>query len=78
MFLALIQIPEHLEQAIEAAVSGSLQDIVVENSQVAKQAIQHLRERKAGKASFLPLDMLKGTKKHFSKVSGVLGIAAIC
>lgn len=77
VFLALIQIPEHLEQAIEASVSGNLQDIVVENSQVAKQAIQHLRERKAGKASFLPLDMLKGTKKTFSqKVSGVLGIAA--
>jgi len=77
VFLDLIQIPENLEQAIEAAVSGNLQDIVVENSQVAKQAIRHLQEKKAGKASFLPLDMLKGNKKIFSqKVPGVLGVAA--
>lgn len=77
VFLELIQIPEYLERALEAAVSGNLQDIVVENSDVAKRTIQYLREKKAGKASFLPLDMLKINKKTVSqKISGVLGVAA--
>lgn len=77
VFLSLVQIPEHLEQALEAAVSGNFQDIVVTKNEFAKKAITFLQEKKAGKASFLPLDLLKVNKKQWTLAEkGVLGIAA--
>lgn len=76
VFLSLVQIPEHLEVALEAAVASNFQDIVVKENTVAKKAIALLQERKAGKASFLPLDLLKVHKKTWEKrVEGVLGLA---
>lgn len=77
VFLSLVQIPEHLEQALESAVSGNFQDLVVRDNGVAKKAIQLLQEKKVGKASFLPLDLLKVNKKTWTKQEkGVLGVAA--
>jgi len=44
--------------ALEVAAGNRLQNIVVENEQVAIDCINHLREQKKGKATFLPLDRL--------------------
>lgn len=77
VFLSLVQIPEHLVQALESAASGNFQDVVVKNSEIAKKAIQFLRERKAGKVSFLPLDLLKVNRRVWTgREEGVLGVAA--
>ena len=53
-----INIPEKFEKAIEASIAGNLQDIVVENSGIAKKCIK-FKKRKVGKASFLALDTIK-------------------
>jgi chromosome segregation protein len=76
-FISLIDIPEHLETAIESAVSGSLQDIVVKDSGVAKKCISYLKQSKAGRASFLAFDSIKinNSKKTISQ-DGVLGYAS--
>lgn len=76
-FISLIDIPEHLETAIESAVSGSLQDIVVKNSEVAKKCISYLKQSNGGRASFLAFDSIKlnNSKKAISE-NGVLGYAS--
>ena len=76
-FISLINIPEHLESAIESAVSGSLQDIVVKDSQIAKKCISFLKESNGGRASFLAFDSIKinNSKKTISQ-DGVLGYAS--
>lgn len=76
-FISLIDIPEHLEAAIESAVSGSLQDIVVRDSEIAKKCISYLKQSNKGRASFLAFDSIKinHSKKTFSQ-DGVLGYAS--
>ncbi|WP_300327800.1 chromosome segregation protein SMC [Fusobacterium sp.] len=72
--ISIINIPEKFEKAIEASIAGNLQDIVVENSGVAKRCIEILKERKVGKASFLALDTIKTfTKKDIPNIQGVVG-----
>lgn len=72
--ISLIQIPEYLENAIQAAIPGNLQDIVVENNLTAKKCIQVLKDKKVGRASFLALDMIKTfSKKDIPNIPGVVG-----
>lgn len=47
------------EVAIETALGFALQNIVVENESAAKAAMVLLRDEKAGRATFLPLDTMK-------------------
>ena len=47
------------EVAIETALGGALQNIVVENEAAAKAAIALLRNDHAGRATFLPLDTVQ-------------------
>lgn len=72
--ISIINIPEKFEKAIEASISGNLQDIVVENSGIAKKCIEILKEKKVGKASFLAMDTIKTfPKKDIPKLDGVIG-----
>lgn len=47
------------EVAIETALGFALQNIVVENETAAKAAMAFLRDERAGRATFLPLDTMK-------------------
>ena len=77
VLLSIINFDEKFEKAIEAAVHGNLQDIIVEDKEVAKKAIQFLTERKLGRASFLALDTIKPNKREYKgSMNGVLGLAA--
>ena len=55
----LIEVPKELEVAIEIALGGGLQNIVTDTDVGPRQAVSYLKERKAGRATFLPLDGLK-------------------
>ena len=48
--------------AVETAVGGALQHIVVDDETAAKQAIQLLQKSNAGRATFLPLTSVKGSR----------------
>ena len=77
VLISLIKFDDKLAKAIEAAVSGNLQDIIVEDKEVAKKCIAFLTERKLGRASFLALDTIKVSRREFKgNVAGVLGLAA--
>ena len=55
----LINVEKGYETAVETALAGSLQNIVVENEAAAKRAIEFLKSTKGGRATFLPLDTVK-------------------
>lgn len=77
VLISLIKFDDKLAKAIEAAVSGNLQDIIVEDKEVAKKCIAFLTERKLGRASFLALDTIKVSRREFKRnIPGVLGLAA--
>ena len=77
VLISLIRFDDKLAKAIEAAVSGNLQDIIVEDKEVAKKCIAFLTERKLGRASFLALDTIKVSRREFKgNMPGVLGLAA--
>ncbi|MGB4985133.1 MAG: AAA family ATPase [Erysipelotrichaceae bacterium] len=47
------------EQAIEAALGNSLYNIVTKNEEAARHAINYLKSNSCGKATFLPMSVLK-------------------
>ena len=58
----LIEVQEKFETAIAAVLGSRLQQLVVENTEAARKAINFLKEEEAGRATFLPLDMIEGNK----------------
>ena len=55
----LIEVPEGFEMAIETALGATMQNIVCDNEGVAKKAINLLKENKAGRVTFLPINSIK-------------------
>lgn len=56
---AILRVTPGCEVAVETALGGALQNIVVENEAAAKAAIALLRSENAGRATFLPLDTVQ-------------------
>lgn len=75
----LIESKREYVTAIESALGGAMQNIVVESEEDAKRAIAHLRETKSGRATFLPITSVKGREldniKEISKEKGFIGLA---
>ncbi|KAA9004148.1 chromosome segregation protein SMC [Paenibacillus spiritus] len=55
----LIAVPEKLELALETALGASQQHIVMDNESVSRQAIAFLKQRQLGRATFLPMDVIR-------------------
>jgi chromosome segregation protein len=69
---AIIRVPDGLETAIEVALGARLHNIVVERWQDAEDAIAELKRSGAGRATFLPLDTLRG-RTHTEQRTGAAG-----
>tara|TARA_S200000501_G_scaffold122342_1_gene115219 strand:+ start:15795 stop:19688 length:3894 start_codon:yes stop_codon:yes gene_type:complete len=68
------------ESALATAIGGAMTSLVVENDEVAAQAIRWLAENRAGRATFLPLNKLTSTRAAgkalmVSNKPGVIGFA---
>jgi chromosome segregation protein len=73
----LMRVPPHLDTAIETALGGHLQDIVVRTWRDAETAIAHLKSTHSGRATFLPLDTIRPPRTLTAPaVEKVLGIAS--
>ncbi|MGQ9768059.1 MAG: chromosome segregation protein SMC, partial [Anaerolineae bacterium] len=73
----LIEVPPELERAIEAALGGRIQDVVVRRWEDAEAAMAFLKETRAGRATFLPLDTLRpGWEAEVPRAPGVIGLAS--
>lgn len=78
----LLDVPENLTLAIETALGAAAQHIVVENENDARKAIQFLKEKRGGRATFLPKTTIKPRNvssfviEQAKEVDGFLGIAS--
>ncbi len=57
----ILSVDERYSTAIETALGGALQNIVVNTEDDAKNAIAFLKRQDAGRATFLPITSVKGT-----------------
>ncbi len=72
-----LQVPAELELAIETALGGRLQDVIVERWEDAERAIDWLKRTNGGRATFLPMDTLRAAPRLKTATGpGVLGVAA--
>lgn len=77
----ILNLDEKYQVAIEMALGYSLQNIVVEKEEDAKVLIEFLKRNQYGRASFLPINIIRGDKLNISNInkenlSGIIGIAA--
>ncbi len=75
----LISTNEKYEYAIEIALGGFIQNIVVEDEIIAKNLITYLNDNSLGRVTFLPLDNLSEVADINNKIlknDGVIGIAS--
>ena len=76
----LLDVPQRYEVAIEVALGGRLQDLVVETWPDAEAAIAMLKHTGAGRATFHPLDTIRSGRGRLdiaiARVTGVHGIAS--
>ncbi len=75
----LIQTEDEFTVAIEIALGGAMQQIVVGSEQDGKAAIGYLKRTGAGRATFLPMSSIEGrrlTENGLEKCRGFVGIAS--
>ncbi len=72
---SLIRVPSQYEAAIGAALGSHEQDIVMETWKAAEAAVEHLRHNRSGRATFLPLDVIR-RRSVSEKVDESIGWAA--
>ncbi len=75
----LLKTRDEYAVAVETALGGSMQSIVVQSEEAGKKAIQLLKARGGGRATFLPMDVIHGrllTQKGLDGCSGYRGLAS--
>ncbi|MBQ9979787.1 MAG: chromosome segregation protein SMC [Oscillospiraceae bacterium] len=74
----LVRVDEKYTVAIETALGGAMQNIVTTSRQSAKTAMEFLRDTDAGRATFLPMDAVKGVamKEDYSAEPGFIAVAS--
>ncbi len=77
----LIRVPAEYEAAISIALGGSLQNIVTDTTGAAERAIEYLKQTSGGRATFLPVEAVKGQAapaflQAVRPAPGVIGFAA--
>ena len=75
----LIHVEPAFVTAIETALGGALQNIVVGSEEDAKTAIEFLKRTREGRATFLPLSAMRGRRleneRQVSACAGFIGLA---
>jgi chromosome segregation protein len=77
----LIRVSSRYVTAVETALGGAMQHVVVEREEVARDAIAFLKEQRLGRATFLPLSALRpqtsrDAEMRAVKLPGALGFAS--
>ncbi len=73
----LLSVSGEYVTAIETALGAAVTNIVVEDEDSAKRAIAYLKERQAGRATFLPLTSIKANSIEESDLSSQKGYVGI-
>ena len=73
----LLSVKAEYSLAVETALGGALQNVVVEDESAAKAGIRLLAEQKAGRATFLPLTSVKGSALNEPGLERYAGFVAM-
>ena len=74
---SLMKTEQKYSLAIEIALGAGLQNIVVDREEDAKSAINFLKQRDGGRATFLPLTAIRGDELRQNGVDGEFGFVGI-
>lgn len=74
---SLISADKKFVTAIETALASVSQNIVVENEQDAKAAIEFLKNERLGRATFMPVSTIRGRSVDVSSAKGMQGYIAV-
>lgn len=76
-----IRTEPRFEKAVEIALGGNIQNLITETDGGAKQAIEHLKRTNGGRATFLPLSVIRPNayrpdeEREFKGAKGIIGVA---
>lgn len=73
----LISTSPEYSLAVETALGGAMQNIIVDNEETAKRCIRFLQESKAGRATFLPITSVRGNALRENGLENCDGFIAI-
>ncbi|KXZ40068.1 condensin subunit Smc [Alkalithermobacter thermoalcaliphilus JW-YL-7 = DSM 7308] len=73
----VVKVETEYETAIEIALGSSLQNIITQDEQNAKQAIEYLKRNNLGRVTFLPLSIISSKKISDSELPNINGVLAI-
>ena len=74
--LQLLDIPSEYLTAIENALGGAAQNVVVDSDRDAQQAIGWLKKERRGRVTFMPLNLVKGKRQDINfQDDAVIGLA---
>ena len=76
----IFSVDKKYEVAIEIALGAAISNVITRDDRDAKILIQYLKSRNLGRATFLPLNIIKGKRlnipENLKKVDGYIGIAS--
>lgn len=76
----LMKVPRGLETAVETALGAAMQNIVCRRDEDAKKAVSVLKENRAGRLTFLPVESIRGSRAQLPAAvtadAGYEGLAA--
>lgn len=75
----IFSVEKKYETAIETALGGNIQNIVTDTEETAKRMIEFLKQNKAGRVTFLPLNAITAKNAQQDEVkreTGVIGYAS--
>ncbi len=75
---SLIEVDEKYQTAVETALGNAIQDIVTETENDAKKAINMLKNSHGGRATFLPLNAIKGRILEEKNLDDHFGFIDLC
>lgn len=65
----LIDVPKELETAIEIALGSAVQHVIVQSEEDGRKAIEFLKKNKLGRATFLPLNIVRPKQLQSEQIS---------
>lgn len=76
----IFSVDKRYEVAIEIALGAAISNVITKNEEIAKLLIGYLKKNNLGRATFLPLNIIKGKKleldRNITGANGYVGIAS--
>ena len=74
----LLKVPDRYTVAIEIALGGAMQNLVVDREEAGKAVIQYLKRREGGRATILPLSSIRpGNLRERDRLAGEPGFVGV-